>query len=54
MHPAFLPEFGTDSSDTDGTGGIGGICSSLIVLPLKNLSATKPSDDRDDLLLQHP
>jgi hypothetical protein len=49
-----LPEFGTDSFGAAGTGAIGGICSLLTVLPLKNLSATKPSGDRDDLLLQHP
>jgi hypothetical protein len=46
-----LPGFGTDSSDT---GGSGGICSLLTVLPLKNLSARKPSGGRGDLLLQHP
>jgi hypothetical protein len=49
--PALLPGFGTDSSDT---GGSGGICSLLTVLPLKNLSARKPSGGRGDLLLQHP
>jgi hypothetical protein len=35
--PALLPGFGTDSFGAAGTGGIGGICSSLIGLPLKKI-----------------